>query len=80
VPGFDDLALVGEPVDDGGAEPGVGEGLGPGTEWLIASHRNARPFFSLGENFEEQLSSATVEAEVAELVQDQQIDPAVTGA
>jgi hypothetical protein len=27
--GFDDLAGEGEPVDDGGAEPWVGEGFGP---------------------------------------------------
>lgn len=27
--GFDDVGAEGEPVDDGGAEAGVGEGLGP---------------------------------------------------
>ena len=27
--GLDDGAVEGEPVDDRGAEPGVGEGLGP---------------------------------------------------
>ena len=34
--GFDDVAAEGEPVDDGGAEPRVGEGLGPAIwGWLM---------------------------------------------
>jgi hypothetical protein len=33
--GFDDGAAEGESVDDGGAEPRVGEGLGPAGEGLV---------------------------------------------
>lgn len=35
--GFDDLAGDGEPVDDGGAGPWVGECLGPAAERLVGS-------------------------------------------
>ena len=34
--GLDDVAVVGEPVDDGGAEAWVCEGLGPAREGLVA--------------------------------------------
>ena len=39
--GLDDVAAEGEPVDDGGAEPGVGEGLGPAGEGLVGGDRDA---------------------------------------
>ena len=39
--GFDDLSVEGEPVDDGGAEAGAGEGLGP-ANW--PSHTFVAPF------------------------------------
>ena len=38
--GFDDVAVVGESVDDGGAEAGVGEGLGPAGERFVAGDRD----------------------------------------
>jgi hypothetical protein len=49
---LDDLPGEGEPVDDGGAELRVGEGLGPGRELLVARNRVNRAFLPLGENLE----------------------------
>jgi hypothetical protein len=47
--GFDDVAVVGEPVDDGGAQPGVGEGLGPAGERLVGGDADAGAFLAFGE-------------------------------
>jgi hypothetical protein len=33
--GVDDVGAVGEPVNDGFGEPGVGEHFGPFTEWQV---------------------------------------------
>ena len=38
--GLDDVPAEGEPVDDGGAQPGVGEGLGPAGERLVGGDSN----------------------------------------
>jgi hypothetical protein len=74
---LDDLAVEGEPVDDGGAKSGVGEGLGPAGERLVGGDRDGGLFLPFGEDLEQQLSAAAVEFEVAELVADEEIDPAV---
>ena len=39
---LDDVAAEGEAVDDGGAEAGVGEGLGPAAEGLVGGDRDAK--------------------------------------
>src|SRR6266568_2876000 len=72
--GLDDVRVEGEPVDDGGAEPGVGEGGGPFGEGRVGG-----AFLAFGEYLEQQLGAAPVELEVAELVQAQQVDAAVAG-
>ena len=77
--GLDDLAVEGESVDDGGAEPRVGEGLGPAGERLVGGDRDGGLLLAFGEDLEQQLGAAAVEFEVAELVADQQIDAAVAG-
>ena len=62
-------AAEGEPVDDGGGEPGVGEGLAPLRERGVGGDRHRRPLLALGEYLEEQLGAAPVELQVAELVE-----------
>src|SRR5690348_4642981 len=71
--GLDDVAAEGEAVDDGGAEAGVGEGLGPAAEALVGRDRDAGLFLPLGQDLEEELGAAAVEFHVAELVDAEQV-------
>ena len=77
--GLDDVGVEGEPVDDGGAEAGVGEGAVPLGEGGVGGDRDAGAFLAFGENLEEQFRAAAVEFEVAELVEAEQVDAAVAG-
>src|SRR5216683_8449683 len=77
--GLDDVRLVGEPVHDRGAEPGVGEGGGPLGEGGVGGDGDGGAFLPFGEDLEQQLGAAAVELEVAQLVQAQKVDPAVAG-
>ena len=77
--GFDDLPGEGQPVDDGRAQPWVGEGLGPRGERLVGGDRHRRAFFTFGEDLEQQLRAAPVQLQVAQLVDQDQINAAVAG-
>ena len=44
--GLDDVGVVGEPVDDGGAEAGVGEGGGPFAEGGVGGDRDGGAFLA----------------------------------
>ena len=74
--GLDDVPAEGETVHDGGTEPGVGEGLGPAAEAVVAGDRDGGLLFAFGQDLEQQLSAALVQFEVA---QAEQLDPAVAG-
>src|SRR5258705_2516480 len=77
--GGDDVGVEGEPVDDGGAEPGVGEGAGPFGEGRVGRDRDGGAFLAFGEDLEQQLGTAPVQFEVAQFVQAEQVDAAVAG-
>jgi hypothetical protein len=66
--GLDDLSGEGEPVDDGRAEPRVGEGLGPAGERLVRGDGDCRSLFSLGEYLEELFGAAAVEFQISQLI------------
>src|SRR5260370_16134627 len=76
--GLDDVGVGGEPVDDRGAQPGIGEGGGPLAERGVGRDRDGGFLFPFGEDLEQQLGAAAVQPDVAELVQAQKVDPAVT--
>ncbi len=76
---FDDGAVVGQTVDDGGAEAGVGEGLGPAAEGFVGRDRDRVLLLAFGEDLEEEFGTAAVEFEVAEFVEAEQVDAAVAG-
>src|SRR6516162_6785661 len=77
--GGDDVRLEGEPVDDGRAEPRVGEGAGPFAEGGVGRDRDGGAFLAFGEDLEQQLGAAPVQLEVTQLVQAEQVDAAVAG-
>src|SRR5699024_12551697 len=66
-------------VDDRRAQPGVGPYLGPAPEGIVGRDRDRGLLLTLGEGLEEELRNAAVELHVAELVDAQQVDSAVTG-
>ena len=75
--GFDDLSGEGQPVHDGRAQSWVGEGLCPGGEGFVGGDGDRGAFFSLGENLEQQLRAAPVQLQIAQLVNENQINAAV---
>ena len=77
--GLDDVAVVGEAVNDGGAQSRVGEGPGPARERFVADDGHGGTFLPFGQHLEEELGSSAVELEVAELVDQEQVDAAVAG-
>src|SRR4029077_18891923 len=77
--GGDDVGVEGEPVDDGGAQPRVGEGGGPFAEGGVGRDRDGGAFFAFGEDLEQQFGAAPVELEVAQLIKAEQVDAAVAG-
>src|SRR5512142_945460 len=77
--GGDDVGVEGEPVHDGSAQPRVGEGGCPLAEGGVGGDRDGGAFLAFGEDLEQQLGAAPVQLEVAELIQAQQVDPAVPG-
>src|SRR6516165_6937447 len=77
--GLDDVRVEGEPVDDGGAQPRVGEGGRPFAEGGVGGDGDGGAFLALREDLEQQLGAAPVQLEVAQLVQAEQVDAAVAG-
>ena len=71
--GFDDVGFVGEAVDDGGGESGVGEGFGPFGEGGVGGDGDGCSFFSFGEDLEEEFSGFLVEVDVAEFVDGEEV-------
>jgi hypothetical protein len=61
------VGVEGEPVDDSGDEPGVGDHLTPFAERQVGGGGDGGFLFSFGEDLEHQLGAAAVEFDVAEL-------------
>ena len=72
---MDDAGAVGDAIGDG--EAWVGEGLGLFAERFVRGDRDGCSFFALGEDLEEQLGGASIEADVAEFVDREEVVSAV---
>src|SRR4051794_6597333 len=66
--GVDDVGLVGDAVDDGLGETGVGEDLGPFAEGQVGGDDQAAAFVAFGDDLEDELGSALGQGQVAQLV------------
>ena len=75
--GFDDVCAVGDAVDDGGCEPGVGEGPAPFREGRVAHDRYCGALLTLGQDLEEEFGGSLVEVDVAEFVDREEVESAV---
>lgn len=56
--GVDDVGAVGEPVDDGFGESGVGEDLGPLAEGEVGGDDQRASFVAFGEDLEDEFCGA----------------------
>jgi hypothetical protein len=59
---------VGEPIDDGLGEAGVGEDLRPVAERQVRGDDQRRAFVTLAEDLEDELGGALGQGQVAKLV------------
>jgi hypothetical protein len=66
--GLEDAGVEGDPVDDGGNKPGVGEDGAPFAERQVGSDRDGGFLVAFGDDLEEQSSAAGVDLDVTELV------------
>jgi hypothetical protein len=66
--GVDDVRAVGEAVDDGLREPGVGEDLRPLAEREVGGDDQRAAFVALAEDLEDEFGGAVGQREVAEFV------------
>ena len=62
------MCAVGDAVDDGGCEPGVGEGPAPFREGRVTYDRYCGALLAFGQDLEEEFGGSLVEVDVAELV------------
>src|SRR5688572_16525785 len=76
---LDDVGVEGDAVDDGGDEAGVSDDAAPFAEGKVAGQPDGGLLLPLGEHLEQQLGAAGVELDVADFVDQQQVETAVAG-
>ena len=75
----EDGAAVDEPVEQRGGELLLAEDLGPAGEVQVGGDRHPGPLVAVGEELEEQLGGGLGEGQVAELVDQHQVEAAQLG-
>jgi hypothetical protein len=68
--------VVDEAVDHGGGDGGVAEDFAPASEGLVAGDDDRRSFVAAADELEEQVGGLSFEGDVADLVDDEERDPA----
>jgi hypothetical protein len=74
--GLDEGGPVGEPVEGGAGEAFVAEHLGPVFKAEVSGEDDALPFVGIGNHVEEQFGAGLAGGDVAEFVEDEQVEPA----
>jgi site-specific DNA recombinase len=77
--GAEDLGMMNEPVDHRGGDDVVAEDLAPAGKGLVRGHDHRRTLIAGGHEREHQVRGLRVERDVADLVTDDQRDPAEGG-
>jgi hypothetical protein len=75
--GVDDVCFVGDAVDDGLREPGVGEHLGPLAERQVGGGDQRSAFVALADDLEDEFGGTVGEGQVAKFVEDEKLDAGV---
>jgi hypothetical protein len=73
------VCLVGEPIEQGLAEPGVGEDLRPLGEGQVGGYDDGGLFGSLCDHLEEQLGGDFGQRDIAEFIDDDQLHAGLAG-
>jgi hypothetical protein len=76
--GLEDAGVVGDPVDDRGHQPRIGEHGSPFAERQVRSDADRGAFLAFGDDLEQQLGSPRVELDVAEFAGQEEVEAAVT--
>jgi hypothetical protein len=71
---FDDVAVVRQAVEQGGGHLGVAEDAGPFAEGQVGGDEHAGALVELAQQVEQQRPTSLAERQVAQLVQDDQVD------
>ena len=75
VAGLDDVAMVGQPVEERGGHLGIAEHLWPFAERQVGGDDNRGLFVEAADEMEQQLPARQRERQIAELIEDDEIDP-----
>jgi hypothetical protein len=75
VAGLDDVAVVGQPVEQGGRHLRITEHRRPLAERQVGGDDHAGPFVELADEVEEELAARTGERRVAQLIEYHEIEP-----
>ena len=73
VPGLDDMAVVGQPIQQRRGHLGVDEDVGPLGKDQVGRDHHAGVLVELGQQVEQQRPAGLAEGQVAQLVQDHQV-------
>lgn len=73
VSGFQDVAAVRQPVEEGGGHLGVAEDAGPFGEAEVGGDGDAGSFVQLAEQMEQQGPARAAERQVGQLVEDDEV-------
>jgi hypothetical protein len=74
VAGFDDLAVMGEAVEECGGHLGVAEDVGPFAEGEVGGDDDGCAFVEFADQMEQELATGLSEGEIAQLVQDDEVE------
>lgn len=74
VAGLNNLAVVGEPVEQCGGHLGITKHAGPFAEGEVGCDDDRGTFVELADQVEQELSASLGEGQIAELVQDQEVE------
>lgn len=75
VSGLDDLAMMGEPIEQRGGHLGIAEDGGPFAECQVGGGDDAGALIELGYEVEEQLPASLGKGEIAEFVEHNEVEP-----
>ena len=76
VAGLDDVAVMGEPVEERGRHLGVAEDRGPFAEVEVRRHDDRGAFVEAAYQVEQELAAGLGKGEIAEFIQDQEVEAA----
>src|SRR5919106_3472534 len=74
VAGLDDFAVMGEPVEESGGHLGIAEDARPLAEGKVGGDDDRGAFIEAADQVEQQLAAGLGERQIAELVEDDEVD------